>query len=128
MLIIIGQYIAVIFYQTRTKNHKTGFVWIIFFYLTMYGNNVQCSQPVGGHGGHPHEFMQPTYSLVAIRGGAGAALDSIQCLFKDINSGQFVESPRWGGGGGNQYEYQAPPGAWIDRVFITTRGNVVASI
>ena len=101
---------------------------LIRFYLVLMFGNVQSSQPVGGNGGVAHEFGQPNYSLVAIRGRCGGAIDALQCLFVDINTGQFVESGRYGGNGGGDFEYPAPPGAWIDCIRCTTRSNVVASI
>ena len=83
----------------------------------MYGQGQpQLSQCIGGHGGSHHQFMQPNYSLVAVRGRCGGAIDQVQFLFIDINSGQFHESGRYGGNGGNAFEFQAPPGAWIDRI------------
>lgn len=55
------------------------------------------SQHMGGHGGHHHEFNQPNLCLVGIRGRSGAAIDQLQFLFVDINTGQHIESPPYGG-------------------------------
>lgn len=91
------------------------------------GNNYW-SEHFGGHGGAgPTEFGQPSFSLVAIRGRAGAMLDQLQCLFIDTNSGQFHESPTFGGNGGNAFVYQAPQGQWIDCIRIGS-GQYIGSI
>jgi hypothetical protein len=82
--------------------------------------NYQKSNHFGGQGGGTAEFAQPNLSLVAVRGRCGAALDQIQFLFVDINSGQYVESPRWGGTGGGEFIYQAPPGQWIDNIEVNS--------
>jgi hypothetical protein len=84
----------------------------------MYGQMRQ-SGHMGGHGGGLNDFVQPTLSLVGAKGRCGASLDQIQFLFVDINSGQYFETPAWGGNGGGQWIYQAPPGQWIDRVEVT---------
>ena len=74
------------------------------------------SQHMGGHGGGPFEFVQPNLCLVGIRGKAGASIDQLQFLFIDINSGRHVESPPFGGNGGNHFCWQAPEGEWIDEI------------
>lgn len=57
----------------------------------MYGGQPQESQHFGGGGGHPNQFTHNSnLSLVGVRGRCGGALDQIQFLFRDINSGQFI--------------------------------------
>ena len=82
----------------------------------MWGNNAQpyWSEHFGGQGGIRAEYAHPNYSLVALRGKAGALLDQLQCLFIDVTTGEVHESPRFGGDGGNGFLYQAPQGQWID--------------
>ena len=46
-----------------------------------------------------------------------SAIDSLQFLFVDVNNGQYVETPKYGGNGGaNELFYQAPPGQYINKV------------
>ena len=79
----------------------------------------------GGGGANYFEFSQNSnLSLVAVRGKAGACLDSIQFLFVDTTNGQYVESPRFGGLGGNEFMYQAPPGQWITKVWFNVGGVI----
>ena len=54
-------------------------------------------------------------------------MDQIQFLFRDINTGHFIESGRYGGNGGRPWAYQAPPGQWIDKIWVGT-SNYVTSI
>ena len=94
----------------------------------MYGQGQpMLSDCIGGHGGSQHQFMQPTYSLIGVRGKCGGLIDNIQFLFVDINTGQFAESGRYGGNGGNHFEYIAPHGAWIDSVKVTSSNNNMIS-
>lgn len=102
------------------------------FILLMWGQqggNSQgsWSEHFGGHGGGPGEFAQPTFSLVAIRGRCGAMLDQLQCLFIDVTTGQFHQSPVFGGNGGNEFMFQAPQGQWIDKLLLGS-GDFVGSI
>ena len=80
------------------------------------GGQSYWSDYIGGNGGGPKEFIGQNYSLVAVRGRFGAAVDAIQFLFKDINTGQFFETGMWGGSGGGDFIFQAPVGQWIDRI------------
>ena len=51
------------------------------------------SQRFGGTGGaYPFNNENHAFSLVAVRGRSGTLLDSIQCLFVNIDSGQYSES------------------------------------
>ena len=51
-------------------------------------------------------------------------MDQIQFLFRDITTGQFVDSGRMGGRGGRQWCYQAPEGQWIDKIWIMHHGII----
>lgn len=82
------------------------------------GGQTYWSDYIGGNGGGPQEFTGQSYSLVGARGKSGASVDCIQFLFKDINTGQFVETGRWGGNGGGDWIFQAPVGQWIDKVIV----------
>jgi hypothetical protein len=62
--------------------------------------NYQESRLFGGQGGVKDEFIQPNLNLVAVRGKAGDHIDSIQILFMDVKTGNYVETPIWGGKGG----------------------------
>lgn len=62
--------------------------------------------------------------MVAVRGRSGAAVDHLQFLFVDVNTGQYVESQRFGGGGGSEFLYQAPPGQYINKVY-ASYGNTL---
>lgn len=86
------------------------------------------SECYGGPGGNYADFLQnENLSLVAVRGKAGNSLDSIQFLFVDTTNGQYVESPMYGGPGGDEYMFQAPPGQWINKVYINY-GNYVDAV
>ena len=78
------------------------------------------SDHFGGMGGAFSDFGQNSnLSLVAVRGGAGSLIDRVQFLFIDINTGQYVESPVYGGQGGAPFMYQAPPGQYITDIWVT---------
>ena len=62
--------------------------------------------------------------LVGARGRSGDSIDQVQFLFRDIQTGQFVESGRYGGRGGRAWCYQAPPGQWIDKIWVEYTGFV----
>lgn len=82
------------------------------------GGQTQWSQVFGGSGGSAHDHVGQTWSLVGVRGKSGALVDQLQFLFVDINTGQFTQSPRWGGNGGDHFTFQAPVGQWIDRISV----------
>ena len=89
----------------------------------MYGGQPQQSQLYGGNGGHMNEFTHNyNLCLVGVRGRSGANLDQLQFLFRDITTGQFIESGRYGGNGGSAWIYQAPEGQWIDKVWVEYHG------
>ncbi len=54
-------------------------------------------------------------------------LDQLQCLFIDVTTGQFHQSPVFGGNGGNEFMFQAPQGQWIDKLLLGS-GDFVGSI
>jgi hypothetical protein len=66
-------------------------------------NQIQPSPFYGGNGGGPGEHKGPNFSLIGVRGKAGSAIDRIQFLFVDINTGQCVETPAVGGAGGGPF-------------------------
>ncbi|MCB0369468.1 MAG: hypothetical protein KDD45_08470 [Bdellovibrionales bacterium] len=82
---------------------------------------------MGGNGGTPYEFVKPNLSLVGARGRKGAALDAIQFLFIDIDSGQFVESEGKGGKGGTEWMFVSPPGQWITKI-VLSHDKIIQSI
>ena len=78
----------------------------------------QVSQRFGGGGGSEHHFVQSmNLCLVGVKGRSGDSIDQIQFLFRDITTGQFMESRAYGGRGGRPWCYQAPPGQWIDKIW-----------
>jgi hypothetical protein len=86
------------------------------------------SQQYGQNGGHtPYLVQNQNYSLVGVRGRFGDVLDSIQFLFIDITTGQYHESPKLGGNGGEfPFNWQCTMGQWIDKVHIRCGGLVDA--
>jgi len=88
---------------------------------------VQPSPVFGGTGGNPGELSNPNYSLIAVRGRHGGAVDSLQFLFVDITTGQCVESPVLGGQGGVPFEFSAPQGQWIDKISLKYH-SIITSI
>ena len=84
--------------------------------MGMGGGNIQWSDQMGGNGGSPGQFIRDNLCLVGVRGRTGAAVDQLQFLFIDINTGQHCETQAWGGNGGRPFTYQAPQGQWIDKV------------
>lgn len=89
--------------------------------------NYEQSPMFGSMAGQHQELIQPSLSLVGCRGRCGALIDQIQFLFVDINTGQYIETPRWGGQGGGEFEFQAPAGQWIDHIHVS-HGEHVNSI
>lgn len=91
-----------------------------------FNQGLTWSQTFGGNGGGPAEFAGPNYSLIAARGKGGGSMDSVQFLFVDVTTGQCVETPRWGGLGGGDWAFQAPPGQWIDKIYVISNNLVNA--
>ena len=61
------------------------------YFKRMYNQqgNYQFSEHYGGYGDTSEEYLQPNLSLVGVKGHCGTAIDRIQFLFVDINSGQY---------------------------------------